>query len=335
MTDSSAPNAECIVSDRDVRQCGNGSTVCSPSKTCVAGICTNPEVVLGGLTAPHAILLDGNTVFVSEGNSILSVPKSGGSPAVVTTTFASPRRMAVVGNELYFADYTASAIMKVPKTGGTAQVVSSTAAPTELAIAGNYVYFSGGSPSTSIRRAPLSGGTPELVASSGGSLLRADPLGTTLLYMPNESELWRADPLSNTTALYWSEAFVGTDYALAIDDEAAYALRGPISHPTAPNLKYLGQAYQVLLDGSPARKIFDGLANYEGAYTTYHIYSTAVRDETLYMYATGGVHALDTCGSSYVKLLQDPPGAGPRSDVLVDETHVYVVIYNAIWRFPR
>src|SRR5208337_3066676 len=100
---------------------------------------------------------------------LVRMPLAGGSPTQLTST--TTNGLTVDGTYLYWTDYDGGTIWRMPKTGGTpAALTSGQLAPTGIGVDATSVYWTTFGDGT-LHRAPLGGGAPETLGTGSSYLL--------------------------------------------------------------------------------------------------------------------------------------------------------------------
>jgi hypothetical protein len=169
-----SPEASCSSANlhTDSQNCGRCSHDCQGGG-CVGGVCQ--PVVLASLDSPWGIAVDANNVYfttdVPDG-SVYECPLSGcsGKPVVLASGLASPARIVVQSDTVYWANYLGGSIDSCPVNGCTDGKPSVLAMgqedPTGIAVYGDFVYWTNSAFSGvgSVRKCPTKGGATTTLA---------------------------------------------------------------------------------------------------------------------------------------------------------------------------
>lgn len=165
--------------------------------------------VVTGLNSPQRLLLDGNTLYFTDANSIqkIDITVSSPTPEVVIAGLATPEGMALEGNDLYVAEFGAGRISKIDLSVPTPireDFATGLNTPNFLLLDGNFLYYSDNN-SDVVARFDITSTTPtaEVVATS---VINFNPTGLAIsgdiLYMAqgNANRISTVDVTSGNTS---------------------------------------------------------------------------------------------------------------------------------------
>jgi Low-density lipoprotein receptor repeat class B len=136
------PCTSCVDVTSDMHNCGACGHDCMFSG-CSDSIC-QPLTLASGPVNPHGIAIDANNVYFTTygDNTVMSVPKAGGTLMPIATGVQLPSIIAVSGTTLYWTNWTDGTVTSAAVTGGTVTtLVSGLNAPFGLTVDSTNVYF--------------------------------------------------------------------------------------------------------------------------------------------------------------------------------------------------
>jgi hypothetical protein len=117
-----------------------------------------PVTLFASQYNPSGIAVDDANVYFGDGLNIRSVPKGGGTSAILAA--ATPSQIAVDSSNIYWTDFGAGAIRKMPKSGGSpVTIATGTDSPSGIKTDGVNVYWSEFSWPGTVWKVSVNGGT--------------------------------------------------------------------------------------------------------------------------------------------------------------------------------
>jgi hypothetical protein len=137
-------------------------TIGGPNAVMTVPIAGGTPSLFAAASSPWALATDGATVYWTDGDTIFSAPRDGGTPTTLASGQPFPFALAVDGTTLYFSTARGDgAILSMPKTGGTPTTLASQTGMARIAIDATTLYFTnqGGAANAGVvSTLPLSGG---------------------------------------------------------------------------------------------------------------------------------------------------------------------------------
>jgi len=190
--------------------------------------------VVTGINDVVRILLDGNNLYYSDDNSVrrVDITESAPTPELVIDGLISPAGLAVNGNDLYVAEFSAGRISVIDMSSETPtreDFVTGLNTPNFLLLDGNFLYYSDNNDNV-VARFDITAATPtaELIATSN---VNFSPLGMSI----QGNILYMAQGLSNRVSK------VDVTSGIIQPEDVVTSVNRPIGIQVRDNILYVSE----------------------------------------------------------------------------------------------
>lgn len=291
------------------------NSVCECDANCQAGITKVADASnVTSLTAKNV-----TSLFLTSGDSVSKVSKSGGTTTVLTSNEHSPRAVIANATKVFWSntDPSFKAVRSMTTAGASLTTIASGHAPVDLALDGTNLFWTDQTATAPcfcslvgqslVFKLALSGGSPTLV----NSMLQAEAWQSWPGIVASSNRVYR---------LRWKGTTAATD--LYYQDQIDPSIHGPISGGANFN-------------GQDAN-------SYEGKYLTLTPNGSLVYYSKLNTTAESGIVKLPytSMGLGAGEAVATLPGTTVVKDLVADDSYVYIIVtyqgenWDRLLRFP-